>query len=72
MMLCRTMTGGGGRVYIKRMSNLMKRFEEGRQTDVESELDDQPRSQPGVDEMGGENNIILFGLAQARLELSQR
>ena len=39
-------------VYIKRMRNLMKRFEEGRQTDVESELDDQPRSQPGVVKMG--------------------
>ena len=34
--------GRGRRVYSKRMSNLLKRFEEGRQTDVESELDDQP------------------------------
>ena len=50
--------GRGRRVSSKMMSNLMKRFEEGRQTDVESELDDQPRSQPGVDEMRGENNII--------------
>jgi hypothetical protein len=50
--------GRGRRVSSKMMSNLMKRVEEGRQTDVESELDDQPRSQPRVDEKGGENYII--------------